>query len=208
MFAAAFVLSLAVLAMPVVANAQEKAAEAPAKSTLENMMTAFAGESNAHARYLAFAKKADEEGYGKVASLFRAAARAEQVHFERHAEVIKQLGGIPQATIAEPVVKSTRENLEEALKGEQYENKIMYPQFLAQAKKEGVEIAVDPLEDAEKAEGVHASWYEKALAGLEAWKGPNVDMYVCPLCGNVVDVRGKAECPICATPEEKFMAVK
>src|SRR5664279_5699849 len=96
-------------------------------TTLDNLQAAFNGESNANARYLAFAKKADEEGYGKVASLFRAAARAEQVHFERHAKVIRQMGGTPLAKIETPVVQSTAQNLKAAVDGETYETTVMYP---------------------------------------------------------------------------------
>lgn len=197
------------LTMPIGAQAQEKAAPAvSAQATLNNLMEAFAGESNANARYLAFAKKADEEGYGKVGGLFRAAARAEQVHFEKHAKVIESLGGKAVTNVAVPEVKTTKENLEAALKGEKYESKIMYPEFLTQAKKDGVADAVDAFEDAQAAEAVHAGWYEKALANLEAWKTPNADFYVCPVCGNVVDALTMKECPICMTPTEKFITVK
>ena len=200
------VISLAAVVLASNAVSQE-GSTSPAKTTLDNMMTAFNGESNANARYLAFAKKADEEGYGKVASLFRAAARAEQVHFERHAEIIKKLGGTPVATIETPDVKSTKENLESAVAGETYESTVMYPKFIAQAKKEGVDIALDPLEDAEKAETVHAKLYKSALADLDAWKGTSKDFFVCPLCGNVVDVLPDMVCPICDTAKDKFMPV-
>lgn len=187
-------------------HAQEQAAPAE-KTTLDNLMTAYNGESNANARYLAFAAKADEEGYGKVASLFRAAARAEQVHFEHHAAVIKELGGTPAANIEAPVVKTTRENLEEALKGETYETNVMYPEFLAKAEKDKIVNAVDAFEDAKAAEAVHAGWYKKALANMDAWKGPKMDLYVCPKCGNVIDVIMGPVCPICMEDTKKFMLV-
>ena len=87
-----------------------------AMTTLDNLQTGFNGESNAHSRYLAFAEKADQEGYGEVASLFRAAAKAEEVHAANHAAVIKKMGGTAQAKIETPVVKSTKENLEAAIK--------------------------------------------------------------------------------------------
>ena len=157
------------------------------KTTLDNLQAAFNGESNANARYLAFAKKADAEGYGKAASLFRAAARAEQVHFERHAKVIKKLGAVPTAKIETPVVKNTAENLEAAMKGEIYESTVMYSEFLIKAEKDGIKDASDAFEDAGKAEAVHASLYRKALENLKAWKGKNKDFYVCPCCGNVVE---------------------
>jgi rubrerythrin len=199
--------SLALLLLSFNAYAKEQAPAPASKTTLDNLLTAYDGESNANARYLAFAKKADEEGYGRAASLFRAAARAEQVHFEHHAAVIKELKGTPNAKIQTPVVKSTKENLEEAFKGETYESTVMYPEFLAKAKKDKIKSAVDAFEDAQAAEAVHAKWYKKAIDNLDAWKGQKKDFYVCPLCGNVVDVRTGTECPICQTAIEKFMPV-
>jgi len=178
------------------------------KSTLGNLQAAFNGESNAHARYLAFAMKADAEGYGKVASLFRAAARAEQVHFERHAKLIKELGGAPTANIEAPVIKSTEENLKAAMKGEIYESTVMYPEFLAKAKMDKNKGAIDVFEDAGKAEAVHASLYKEALGNLKAWKGKNKDFFVCPVCGNVVEKTDFQVCPICDTSKLKFMVVK
>ncbi len=178
------------------------------KTTLENLQAAFNGESNAHARYLAFAQKADSEGYGKAASLFRAAARAEQVHFERHAKVIQELGGIPTAKIETPVVQRTAENLEAAMKGEIYESTVMYPEFLAKAEKDQSKSAIDAFEDAGAAEAVHASLYKSALENLEAWKGKNKNFEVCLFCGNVVEKIYFKECPICGKSKNQFSAVK
>jgi rubrerythrin len=201
------IFSFALLLLSFNACAEEKAAAPASKTTLDNLLTAYDGESNANARYLAFAKKADEEGYGQAASLFRAAARAEQVHFERHAAVIKELGGTPKANIETPVVKTTKENLEVAFKGEIHESTVMYPEFIAKAKKDKIKSAVDAFEDAGAAEAVHAKWYKKAIDNLDAWKGQKKDFYVCPLCGNVVDVLKGSKCPICATDTTKFMPV-
>src|SRR5664279_5512714 len=102
--------------------------------TVKNILAAFEGESNAHAKYIAFAAKADEEGLHGAASLFRAAGRAEQIHAANHARVIKQLGGEATCTIHTAEVKSTLENLKAALEGEQYEVATMYPGFLEEAK--------------------------------------------------------------------------
>jgi len=202
----ALVLAFSVTGAALTCFAQEQAAPAE-KTTLDNLMAAFDGESNANARYLAFAVKADEEGYGKVASLFRAAARAEQVHYEHHAAVIIELGGTPEAKIETPDVKSTKENLEAALKGETYETTVMYPEFLAKAEKDKIKNAVDAFEDAQAAEAVHAAWYKKALNNMDAWKGPKMDFYVCPKCGNVVDVIPGLACPICMEDTKKFIPV-
>lgn len=184
-------------------HAQEKEA-APAATTLDNLMAAYNGESNAHARYLAFAKKANEEGYDAAAGLFRAAAMAEKVHYERHAEVIKKLGGTPKAAIETPVIKGTKENLESALAGETYEKDVMYPAFLKQAEKEKIRDAIDAFEDAGAAEGAHAALYAKMLKNLAFSKNLVKDFYVCPVCGNVVDAITTKLCPICLTDTQKF----
>jgi rubrerythrin len=185
------------------------ASQAPAeKTTLDNLQAAFNGESNAHARYLAFAKKADAEGYGKAATLFRAAARAEKVHFDRHAKEIKALGGTPKAKIEKPVVKSTKENLKAAMDGEIYESTVMYPEFLAKAEKDGVKNVVDAFEDAGKAEAVHASLYKKALENLPEWKSKDEKFYVCTFCGNIVEKIDFMECPLCGKSKDLYLRVR
>lgn len=178
------------------------------KSTLENLNFAFNGESNANARYLAFAAKADQEGYGKVASLFRAAAKAEEIHAANHAKVIKQLGGTPKADIQKPEAKSTKENLEAAIKGETYEFKVMYPAFLKKAQTEGTAPAVRTFNYANKAEQGHAKLYTEALANLETWKGPGVEFFVCKTCGNTVTKLSFSKCPVCFHGKDEYIAVK
>lgn len=179
-----------------------------AATTIENMQAAFNGESNANARYAAFARQADKEGYGDVASLFRAAARAEQIHASNHAEVIRQLGTEPKATIETPDVKSTRENLQAAIKGESYERDIMYPEFIKQAKADANLKAVRSLNLAKSAEGEHARLYQAALTGLESSKGATAGgYYVCPVCGFTTRVADFSKCPSCFTAKEKFEKV-
>jgi len=177
-------------------------------ATLDNLQVAYNGESNANARYLAFARKANEEGYDAAASLFRAAAMAEQVHYERHAGEIKKLGGTPKADIMAPVVNSTRENLESALEGETYEHDVMYPEFIKQAKKENNKDVIEAFEDARAAEGVHAKLYAKMLKNLEFSKSLAKDFYVCPVCGNIVDSITTMMCPICSADTRKFKKVR
>jgi len=192
-------------ALSVVAPLHAAAVE---NKTLEDLMTAYNGESNAHAKYLSYAKKADEEGYGKVASLFRAAAEAEEIHLKNHAEVIKGMGGTPQADIKLPELKSTKENLEDALKGETYERLTMYPEFIAQAKKDNNKAAVRTFTYAKFAEAEHAKLYKQALDNLESWKGAKADFYVCPTCGYTVEGKPSFEaCPVCATPANDYMLV-
>lgn len=177
-------------------------------NTLQNMQAAFNGESNAHARYLAFAKQADREGYGEVASLFRAAARAEEVHAGNHAAVIKEMGGVPEAKIESPEVKSTRENLQAAIKGETYERDSMYPGFLKQARQDRNKAALKSLNFAKTAEAEHAKLYASALANLDHLKGSqSATFFVCPTCGYTTREANFAQCPSCFSPREKFEKV-
>ena len=177
-------------------------------TTSENMQAAYNGESNAHARYLAFANHADSEGYGEVASLFRAAARAEKIHATNHAAVIQELGAVPQARVESPVVKSTSENLKAAIKGETYERDTMYPDFLRQARSDRNSRAVRSLNLAKTAEAEHAKLYAAALANLERLKGTKeAAYYVCPVCGFTVRETDFAKCPSCFTPKEEFEKV-
>jgi rubrerythrin len=177
-------------------------------TTLENMQSAYNGESNAHARYLAFAKQADSEGYGEVASLFRAAARAEKIHATNHAAVIQELGTTPLAKIEEPIVKATCENLEAAIKGETYERDTMYPDFLKQARSDRKTAALRSLNLAKTAEAEHARLYASALANLDRLKGTKeIAYYVCPTCGFTVRETNFAKCPSCFTAKQTFEKV-
>ena len=183
-------------------------AAAAENKTLTDLMAAYNGESNAHAKYLAYAKKADEQGYGKVASLFRAAADAEGIHLKNHAEVIKAMGGTPKADIKLPEIKSTKENLEDALKGETYERITMYPEFIEQAKQDNNKEAVQTFTYAMFAEAEHAKLYKEALDNLESWKGANTDFYVCQTCGYTVEGKPSFEfCPVCATPAKDYKRI-
>lgn len=183
-------------------------ASAATGKTLNNLMTAFNGESNAHAKYLAYAKRADENGFGQVASLFRAAARAEEIHAANHAEVIRKMGGSPKADIKPADVRTTKENLEDAIKGETYEKSTMYPEFLATAKSEGMSDAMRTFNFAKYAENEHTRLYAEALAKLDSLKGSKAkDYFVCQVCGNTVAVIDFQKCPSCRQPKEKYTKV-
>ncbi len=158
----------------------------------ENLKEAFAGESQANRKYLAFAKKADEEGYSQVARLFRAAAEAETVHAHNHLRVSKG-------------IKSTRENLQEAIGGETYEFKTMYPGMKEAAKAEKNDAAFQTFNFANEVEKIHAALYSKALETLG--KNEALDYYVCPVCGNTVEKAAPERCPICGTPGKNFMKI-
>jgi rubrerythrin len=174
--------------------------------TMANLQAAFNGESNAHARYIAYAKKADIDGYAGVASLFRAAARAEEIHAGNHAAVIKQFGGTPEAKLEDLVVKSTRQNLEAAIQGETYERDEMYPAFIAQARTERTPAALRTFTFAHAAEVEHAKLFTGALQNIESMRESRV-LYVCPVCGFTTPKSDFERCPTCATPKERFEQV-
>ncbi len=207
-FAGLFLCAAILLTLALTLIAFPGKAAAATTTTLDNLQVAFNGESNAHARYLAFAEKADQEGYGEVASLFRAAARAEEVHAANHAVVIKKLGGTPEARIEKPVVNSTKENLEAALKGESYERDTMYPEFLKQARAEGDRDAGQTFNYAKTAEGEHAKLYSEALNNLPTLKGSKAkDYYVCGVCGYTTARMDFSKCPSCFSHKDKYEKV-
>ena len=175
---------------------------------LEHLQEAFNGESNAQARYEAFAKKAETDGYAPVASLFRAAARAESIHAANHAVVIRKLGGAPNATIATPDVKNTADNLKAAIEGETYERDKMYPLFIKDARAAGDADAVRTFNFALSAEGEHARLYSEASGRLASLKGAKATTYyVCTVCGFTTTQVDFTKCPACSSPKEKYVAV-
>jgi len=186
--------------------------------TVQNLTAAFEGESNAHAKYSAFAAKADEEGLHGAASLFRAAARAEQIHAGNHAKVLGQLGSRAECAIRKVEVKSTLENLKTALGGETYEIDTMYPGFLAEATERKNNGAVRTFHWALEAEKTHARLYSEAIALLEAgkkdasagsWLGAARNFYVCAVCGYTSENPNEHEhCPVCNLPWEKFEVIR
>jgi rubrerythrin len=158
----------------------------------ESLREAFAGESQANRRYLAFAKKAEEEGYQQVAKLFRAAAEAETVHAHNHLRVLKG-------------IRTTKENIQEAIGGETHEFKKMYPEMMGQAKTEKNNEAYQTFHYANSVEKIHAALYQKALDNLG--KNEEVDYFVCPVCGNTVEKVVPDKCPICGAPGNKFIKI-
>ena len=182
--------------------------------TVQNLMAAFAGETNAHARYTAFAARADEEKLHGAASLFRAAARSEQIHAANHAHVINQWNLRAECEIRPVEVKSTLENLKSALNGEQYEIDTMYPGFLEEATERKNTGAIRTFHGALEAEKTHARLYAEAIALLvaakkDSWIGEARDFYVCPVCGYTSETEEEHErCPVCNCPWEKFEIIR
>lgn len=165
-------------------------------SSSDNLQEAFAGESQANRKYLAFAKKADQDGFPQVARLFRAAAEAETVHAHAHLRV---LGGI----------KDTPANLAEAIEGEGHEFKSMYPGFLAEAEKEDNKPAVFSFKNALAVEEIHHGLYSEAIKAVKAGSDlQETKIFVCSVCGNTVYGEAPDKCPICSALKEKFSEVK
>ena len=158
----------------------------------KNLAEAFAGESQANRKYLAFAKKADEEGLTQVARLFRAAAAAETIHALAHLRVLKGVGG-------------TADNLKEAIGGETHEFTDMYPQMIADAKEEDNKGALMSFMYANAVEKIHAALYQKALAAMSDLA--ETAYFVCDVCGNTVEGEAPDRCPICGMSKDHFMEI-
>lgn len=162
---------------------------------MDDLKGAFAGESQANRKYTAFARQADAAGHPQVAKLFRAAAAAETVHALNHFKAMGQ-------------IKSTAENLEAAIGGENYEVVSMYPEFIADAQEEGNKEALRTFEYAWEVEKIHEGLFRKALANLDA-PAESVDYWVCPVCGYTHEGPEPPEkCPVCGVKGERFEFVK
>lgn len=165
-------------------------------ATKDNLMAAFAGESQANRKYLAYAKKADQDGFSQVARLFRAAAEAETVHAHAHFRV---LGG----------VAGTADNLKDAIAGESHEFKEMYPGFLSEAESEGNKSAVVSFKNALAVEEIHHGLYSTALEAVGSGNDlSETQIYVCSVCGNTVSGFAPDVCPICGVKKDMFFEVE
>jgi len=168
--------------------------ELASSKTGNDLKEAFAGESQANRKYLGFAKQAESDGFPQVAKLFRAAGEAETVHALAHLRV---MGGI----------RSTAENLQEAVSGETHEFKTMYPRMISDAEEEGHTKARRGFDYANQVEKIHAGLFQRALDGLDE-EGEAFDYYVCPVCGNTVERKPPDACPICGAPGSRFIRVE
>jgi rubrerythrin len=177
------------------------------ESAVSNLLAAYEGELNSHARYKAYAAKAEAEGMNGAASLFRAAARAEQIHASNHARVIRQMGGEAAASILPFRVESTLENLRAALGGEQDEVDSLYPKFLVHATSQLDTSAMRSFVWAMESEKTHARLYEDAVASMEAgpgWTQDQLEFHVCTLCGYTAKVQEADNCPACNFVWDRF----
>lgn len=163
--------------------------------TEDDLKEAFAGESQANRKYLAFAKKADQEGYSQAARLFRAAAEAETVHAMNHLKALK-------------AIKDTKENLREAIAGETQEFKEMYPAMIEAAQAEGNKSAIRTFSYANDVEEIHAKLYHDMMDRLEQSKEDDFSYYVCPVCGMTSEKEPPETCPVCGIKGERFKKIE
>ena len=164
------------------------------KTSKDNLKEAFAGESQASQKYLAFAKKAEAEGFKNIAVLFRTAAAAERIHAEGHLAAMDGIG-------------TTAQNLVTAIEGETYEFTQMYPPMIKQAQAEGHK-ARRMFEYASKAEAVHAKLYDLALEAVQKGKDlPDTRIYLCPVCGDIEFGEPPETCPICKAKGSSYVQI-
>jgi len=164
-------------------------------ATTDNLKAAFAGESQANRKYLAFAQKAEADGFPQVARLFRAAAEAETIHAHAHLRVLHGVQG-------------TADNLKVAMEGEAHEFRSMYPEFVAEAEREGQKAALTSFRNAMAVEKTHHDLYSAALKAVQAGRDlPAAAIYVCAVCGHTVIGEAPDKCPVCNAARSKFAAV-
>ncbi|GFO61744.1 rubrerythrin [Geomonas silvestris] len=164
-------------------------------ATKENLAGAFAGESQANRKYLAFAKQAEKDGYPQVAKLFRAAAHAETVHAHAH---LRAMGGI----------NNTLENLKAAVAGEGFEFETMYPPYLAEAQQEGNKPAEISFRNALAVEKVHYDLYNAALESVQGGSDLAArPVYVCEVCGHTVYDQAQDKCEVCGAVKDRFTLI-
>jgi rubrerythrin len=162
--------------------------------TEDALHEAFAGESQANRKYLAFAAKADAEGFAQAARLFRAAAEAETVHAHAHLRALKG-------------IRSTQENLMEAVAGETHEFKSMYPAMIEAAKAEGHKEAERSFHFANEVEKIHAGLYQRMLDALETAGKESYSYHICPVCGYTAEKEAPETCPVCGAKGKMFKKV-
>ena len=178
--------------------------------TIANIKSAIIGETTASEKYAAYSKKAKEEGYSKIALLFEAASRSESIHAINHRAVLEQLGVKMDDFKTDYKVKTTKENLEDAYKGESYEVSTMYPDFLKIAQKEKVNLAMISFNYAFQTEKKHQALYKNAIDQLKAGKDKDLAFkyMVCQTCGNTYDGEAPPRCGISMTPKERFVTIQ
>ncbi len=200
---------LAVVMMMVWSSFALGADDAAKIKTIDNLKAAFTGETTASAKYAAYSLKAKEEGFTKAALLFEAASKAEGIHAANHAAVLDQLGEKAPEVTPKFEVKTTLENLQDALNGETYEVATMYPEFLKNSAESKINIATISFNYAYQTEQNHKILYAKALDAVK--KGAESSLatqyLVCTTCGNTYETSSPKRCVICMTSKDRFITI-
>lgn len=178
--------------------------------TVENLKAAIIGETTASAKYLAYSKKAKEEGFNKIALLFEAASKSEAIHANNHKAVLEQMGIVMDKVNPKYEVKSTRENLQDAINGESYEVETMYPDFIKTANDDKENLALISFNYAYQTEKKHKELYKDALDKLNNKKENLMasNYYVCSTCGNTYAGEAPNRCGISMTSKDRFISIK
>ena len=179
------------------------AAHAGPDATLKNLETAYNGESNAQNKYLACARQADEEGYGAAASLFRAAARSNEILLNKKAAIIKKMGAVPKSDVRWPVVGTTWRNLDPSANQDEAGELNAYPEFIRQAQTDTNADAVRAFAYARDAEAQRSKLFAKAFGDLGHMKGKDRNYYVCAVSGYVMETSDASKCS-----DGKFETIK
>ncbi len=175
----------------------------------ENLQAAYKGETTASAKYAAYSKKAETEGFHEIALLFKAASTSEKIHANNHKAVLDDGGQTVPEIKPEFTVNTTKENLKDAITGEGYEISTMYPNFITVANTAENQLSLISLNYAYKTEKKHKPLYEQALAALENNSVQSLAkvFFICPTCGNTYDTTAPKRCGISMTTSEKFIKV-
>ncbi len=178
-------------------------------ATVKNLSTAYTGETTASAKYAAYAKKAQEEGFTQIALLFKATSASEKIHANNHRSVLEDMGEAVPDVKPQYTVKTTKENLADAIAGESYEIATMYPEFLTTANAADNQLALTSLNYAYRTEQRHKPLYEKALAALQnnQLNILSAQYFVCPTCGNTYDSTPPKRCRISMTSSERYLKI-
>lgn len=202
-------LSTAIAILMAISTVPAWSASADKQKVVDDLKAAFTGETTASAKYAAYANKAESEGLQKVALLFQAASKAESIHAGNHKAALEQLGASAPDVKPKYDVKTTRENLKDAIAGETYESTNMYPGFIEDGNAAKVTIALISFNYAYKTELKHKALYEAALKALESNKVETMasSYQVCTTCGNTYEGKGPARCGICMTSSDRFLDI-
>jgi len=164
-------------------------------STIDDLGVAFAGESQANRKYLAYAERAEQDGLPVVARLFRAVAAAEAIHAQSHLRAMD-------------AIKGTLENLADAMAGEKHEFTEMYPPMVASAEAEGQRRASRSMHAAQEVEKVHYELFGQAAAAVKAGHDLNgAAVRICPVCGHTVIGDAPDACPVCGCAAARYLDV-